>query len=268
MKIICAGFPKTGTKSMAKALRELGYMVNDLEEHFDNHMDKFVDFMDGVKDSKELMQAYANVDACVDQPACTMWLTFFKAYPDAKVILMERESSDVWFDSYSKMFRYYIEKHKVWYENYLPWLSSTQARYAKLCQLCFIRATASRGYFWDDQSWSKECWIYQYELHNAAVKQLVPPEQLLVYKVGEGWDRLCQFLDKPVPLNNKPFPRENVGGQAGNVMDQLQEFKTKVKVQKEVRRSLTIAGTCVAAFIGIGIMAYLKPNILNRFNKW
>ena len=33
MKIICAGFPKTGTKSMAAALRELGYSVNDFPEH-------------------------------------------------------------------------------------------------------------------------------------------------------------------------------------------------------------------------------------------
>jgi len=264
MKIICAGFPKTGTKSMAKALRELGYTVNDLWEHVDLHMDKFVDYMDGVKDSQELMEAYADVDALVDQPACTMWLTFFKAYPDAKVILMERESSEAWFTSYSKMYRYYIENHKVWYENYLPWLSSTQARFARLTQQCFIRATASRGQFWDDQSWSKECWIYQYEMHNAAVKQLVPPEQLLVFKVGEGWDRLCQFLDKPLPPANKPFPRENVGGQAGNVMDQLQQFKTKVKIGEEVRRSFTLAGTCLAAFIGFGVVAYMRPNIFNK----
>ena len=113
MKIICAGFPKTGTKSMAKALRELGYTVNDLEEHIDLHMDKFVDYMDGVKDSQELMEAYADVDALVDQPACTMWLTFFKAYPEAKVILMERESSDVWYNSFTKMMQYYMDNYMV-----------------------------------------------------------------------------------------------------------------------------------------------------------
>ena len=33
MKIICAGFPKTGTKSMATALRQLGFAVNDFPEH-------------------------------------------------------------------------------------------------------------------------------------------------------------------------------------------------------------------------------------------
>ena len=33
MKIICVGFPKTGTKSMAAALRQLGFAVNDFPEH-------------------------------------------------------------------------------------------------------------------------------------------------------------------------------------------------------------------------------------------
>ena len=32
MKIICVGYAKTGTKSMAKALRHLGFSVFDWEE--------------------------------------------------------------------------------------------------------------------------------------------------------------------------------------------------------------------------------------------
>lgn len=34
MEVICAGFPKTGTKSCTRALRELGYNVADLRETF------------------------------------------------------------------------------------------------------------------------------------------------------------------------------------------------------------------------------------------
>jgi hypothetical protein len=37
--------------------------------------------------------------------------------------------------------------------------------------------------------------------------ELVPKERLLVMTIGEGWEPLCKFLDKPVP--NEPFPREN-----------------------------------------------------------
>ena len=50
-------------------------------------------------------------------------------------------------------------------------------------------------------------WLDQYRRHNAAVKALVPASNLLVYKVGEGWDKLCQFLEVEVP--SVPFPHEN-----------------------------------------------------------
>ena len=39
------------------------------------------------------------------------------------------------------------------------------------------------------------------------MKATIPPERLLVYEPGEGWERLCAFLSVPVP--DTPFPREN-----------------------------------------------------------
>jgi len=35
----------------------------------------------------------------------------------------------------------------------------------------------------------------------------IPPERLLVFKVQEGWEPLCDFLDLPVP--DIPFPHVN-----------------------------------------------------------
>ena len=49
----------------------------------------------------------------------------------------------------------------------------------------------------------------QYRRHNAAVKAVVPASQLLVYRVGEGWDRLCQFLQVEVPYTSSQH--ENKG---------------------------------------------------------
>ena len=31
------------------------------------------------------------------------------------------------------------------------------------------------------------------------VRKLVPKERLLGYKAGEGWERMCEFLEIPVP---------------------------------------------------------------------
>ena len=39
------------------------------------------------------------------------------------------------------------------------------------------------------------------------VRATVPPEQLLVFDVKEGWTPLCQFLRVPVP--DVPFPNIN-----------------------------------------------------------
>ena len=42
----------------------------------------------------------------------------------------------------------------------------------------------------------------------AEVQAMVPPENLLMYKMGEGWKPLCDFLEVPVP-EGKKFPRTN-----------------------------------------------------------
>ncbi|TPP67425.1 putative nad dependent epimerase/dehydratase, partial [Fasciola gigantica] len=39
------------------------------------------------------------------------------------------------------------------------------------------------------------------------VKKTISPKRLLVYDISEGWEPLCQFLQKPVPT--EPFPHLN-----------------------------------------------------------
>ncbi len=49
--------------------------------------------------------------------------------------------------------------------------------------------------------------IRVYNAHIAEVERTVPPEKLLVFDVGEGWEPLCAFLGVPVP--DEPFPHLN-----------------------------------------------------------
>ena len=49
--------------------------------------------------------------------------------------------------------------------------------------------------------------IEMYKEHNAWIKSLVKPENLLVYNVKDGWEPLCSFLGRKIP--DKPFPRVN-----------------------------------------------------------
>jgi len=85
MKVILAGMSKTGTKSMAVALRELGY---DVYDYLENYMYLGKDwekiFRDGGS-TEDFRRMYEDVDAVVDAPAFAYWDEILKAFPDAKV---------------------------------------------------------------------------------------------------------------------------------------------------------------------------------------
>jgi hypothetical protein len=53
----------------------------------------------------------------------------------------------------------------------------------------------------------KDFAIQQFEQHIENVKKNVPAERLLVYKIQQGWQPLCDFLQLPVPEID--FPRVN-----------------------------------------------------------
>jgi hypothetical protein len=47
-----------------------------------------------------------------------------------------------------------------------------------------------------------------FQEHYDHVRSLVPKERLLEYRIGEGWEPLCEFLGEDVP-DNEEFPRGN-----------------------------------------------------------
>lgn len=85
MKIIVAGYPKTGTKSLNAALTELGYNVYDYMEHYFYHYNEWIRIYEGKEDIEVFKQMYKDVDAVVDGPACFFWYEIHQAFPDAKV---------------------------------------------------------------------------------------------------------------------------------------------------------------------------------------
>jgi len=99
MKVIVAGLSKTGTKTMQKALTDLGYNVYDAMEHYEYHMKEWRKILDVGGTREEFRKMYENVDAVTDSPACAYWDMIHKAFPDAKIILMTRESEDIWWNS-------------------------------------------------------------------------------------------------------------------------------------------------------------------------
>ena len=64
-------------------------------------------------------------------------------------------------------------------------------------------------------------WVYRE--HYDMVRGLVPEERRLEWTVEDGWEPLCNFLDKPVP--NEPFPFANAAsGWAGKETKEIKRF--------------------------------------------
>ena len=87
MKIIVAGLPKTGTKSLAKALRTLGLVVYDAEENFGLLGSKWLQILARGPSSDDFLNLYASVDVTCDIPSCCYWKEILETFPDAKVVL-------------------------------------------------------------------------------------------------------------------------------------------------------------------------------------
>ena len=85
MKVIVAGSPKTGTKSLNAALTELGYSVYDYMEHFMCHYDEWINIFEGRGKIDDFKTMYKDVDAVVDAPSHLFWNEIHQAFPDAKV---------------------------------------------------------------------------------------------------------------------------------------------------------------------------------------
>jgi Sulfotransferase domain len=208
MRVIGAGFGRTGTTSLKAALEELGFGPSySLSEVFANpeHVG-FWEAAGGLSGEKVDWEGFlADYEVAVDWPACSFYEELMEAFPEAPVILTVRDP--------------------------VPWYESTRSTIYELRRLTTgplpLRAAfAFAGLFvpgvagtvrladrlvwedtfdgrFEDRAYAMEV----FECHNETVRRRVPPERLLVFDVREGWAPLCDFLGIEAP--DVPFPRLN-----------------------------------------------------------
>ena len=248
MKIIGAGFGRTGTTSLKAALEELGFGPSySLTEVFENP--GHVQFWEAARRGEKVnwKRFFADHDIAVDWPACSFYGELMEAFPDAPVILTVRDPE--------------------------PWYESTLSTIYKLRKLTTgplpVRAAfAFAGLFapgvtgtarladhlvWEDtfdgRFDDRDYAIETFEHHNEQVRRRVPPERLLVFDVRDGWRPLCDFLNVEVP--GKPFPRLNEA--------------------REMRRrlfglvALSAAAPALVVATGVGAASALRRALCSRY---
>ena len=216
MKIICAGLSKTGTKSLASALRILGYEIYDFPEHTNIHLDEWIRiYCDGK--APDFVSMYSGVDGVTDLPAAFWFEEILACFPEAKVILTLRDNDDVWVQSWAQHLHM---TRDLGVFSKLAYLVCPKPR--KLLDFFNAEDTAVYGSINPNSTF---LFKKRYNEHNKRVQAVIPASKLLVYNVKQGWEPLCQFLGLEVP--SQEFPRENVGGSGrhGSIAGYGEELK-------------------------------------------
>ncbi|MFZ5697325.1 MAG: sulfotransferase family protein [Pseudomonadota bacterium] len=205
LKIIGAGYGRTGTLSVYTALNQLGfpcYHMFEVLKNKDNktHLDfwrKVANAPAGVQHDWE--QVFAKYTAAVDNPAACVWRELLTAYPEAKVLLtVHPRGAEVWYESTIETI-YFTEI--MWQFKVLKFATPFGRKMGDMCHK-LIWQRMHKGTMSD-----RDKAIAHYQQHIADVKAAVPPERLLVYSVDQGWKPLCAFLGVPEPAS--AFPNVN-----------------------------------------------------------
>jgi Sulfotransferase domain len=231
VRLIGAGLPRTGTLSQKIALEILGlgpcyHMVNVLADL--SQAELWLRALEGDATWSEIFDGF---ESTVDWPGGFFYRELMEVYPEAKVLLSERDPED-WERSM---------RETVWGvrhgESLLRLLSSAQgevhppwAAYLRMVDEMlwtgngtFASGSAGRGQLAEGML-----------RHHAEVKRNVPAERLLVWSFTDGWEPLCEFVGAPVP--DVPFPRVNDSRQfVDRVIDasilRLSEWRSETTAQ-------------------------------------
>ncbi|WP_342805988.1 sulfotransferase family protein [Alteromonas sp. M12] len=200
IKIIGAGMGRTGTASLKVALETLGlgqcYHMTEVLKNPKTATD-WINAAEGNADWDKIFNGYT---ATVDNPGCNYWKELADYYPQGKVILTVRDA-DKWFESTSETI------HSSAFAGFIK-----NSPFGEMVQKTVWDIMENRM---DDRKYM----IDFFNNRTAEIIDYIAPERLLVYKVSEGWEPLCNFLDIPVP--DTKFPRINSRDETKQVLENL-----------------------------------------------
>lgn len=231
LKVIGAGFGRTGTLSTKAALERLGFnKCHHMLEVFpsDRQLDAWHAI--GRGEAPDWDSMFDGFQANVDFPSAGYWREISQHFPDAKILLTTR-SFDSWYESASETI-YPVSKKIPGWMTVIP-----KVRKIKDMTNGTIWDRVFHGKF-EDKDYARQI----FEQHEADVKAAFGPDRLLVFHPKEGWEPLCAFLNVPVP--DEPFP--NVNDRA-DFQKRIGMFK-RLQMVPWVIGGLAIVGIAAAVF--------------------
>jgi hypothetical protein len=259
LKIIHAGLYRTGTASMTEAYRILGFKAhhalhNEWHEPWDKleqaaeatypHLVHLSDYTHNgprpafTKDDWQGL--WGDYDVATDV-ASTFTLELIKAYPDAKVVIVQRKFEDWWPSFYSEILVSVF--HATWLQKFLTWYV---LRFRALHAMRKILAGFLSMNKYSLEAITPEQARDVYEGYYRKVREAVPEERRLDYSLGDGWEPLCRFLRKDAP--DVEFPRVNDRKTHSEDMERL--------MAKLMRVSLRVIGPYLVGVLAVAVAVY------------
>ena len=194
LRVIGAGFGRTGTSSLKLALEQLGFGPCHHMFELWEHPEQLPHWQAAARgEGPDWTEVFAGYESQIDWPGARFWRELAEHFPDARVILSIRDE-DSWYESVQSTI--------------VP-----LARARALAGTAHMRAVAEMAYeviaqqIFDGKLADRAHAISVFRRHNAEVQRTIPANRLLTYQVSEGWRPLCRFLGVAEP--ETPFPHSN-----------------------------------------------------------
>ena len=203
LEVVGTGLGRTGTKSMQTALEMLGFGPCHHMFEVRAHPESRAWWIEAGEGKPVWDKIFENYRSTVDYPGAAHWRAITDHYPSAKVLHTVRDPNS-WFDS---------TQATIFSPVVLSWqLAGPEADFFK----SIFAAIATTPEHMHDRKLMTD----YFRRHTEEVKAAIAAERLLIYEVGEGWDRLCRFLGVPVP--EAPFPSENTRAEIAGMIQRFQ----------------------------------------------
>jgi hypothetical protein len=187
-KVFGIGLSRTGTSSLAAALRALGF--KSIHWPHDKITQRELTAYHSGRGAFHLTVANA-FDAVTDTPAASVYRELSHVYPGARFVLTVRDKTS-WLESCSGFFDRAIDSEK------------SSSAYLQYCAIIRRRLYGRTNF--DPHDFEAA-----YRKHVAGITEWFAeiPERLLIMDItaGESWEKLCPFLHVDIP--DRPFPHRN-----------------------------------------------------------
>ncbi|PCD44334.1 hypothetical protein AU210_003412 [Fusarium oxysporum f. sp. radicis-cucumerinum] len=262
MRVIVCGVHRTGTLSIRNALWQLGFHdCYHMQTLFNNptRAPEWVRAMEakyadkGTFTRADWDHLLGDCQAVCDVPAAFFGPELAELYPEAKVIIMNRDP-EKWYESVLNSIylittpKGFLAKLSMIYCFLLDTNLQYMAKYSKS-----MRSLVQKY----DHGNDKEKAIAWYKAQYQEFHDRIPADRYIEYTITEGWGPLCEYLGVPVPEVQDPVTGKTVEAPFPHLNDG-ETFRRNSKVMK--KKTMERANQNLLAVVGrlalTGVLGY------------